>query len=102
MVGVSGLSPCDGNCAGGCCLRVSSLGLATLGGWGRKWVLAAPTSARGLAREGTQTALPTRQLGCLLTNKTVMILNQFGQKDFKLRRGLTCIPVTFDMLILWK
>lgn len=37
--------------------------------------------------------------GCFLTGETVTVLMQFGQKDFKLQRGLTCIPVTFDMLI---
>lgn len=45
---------------------------------------------------------PPPQPGCLLTDETVTVLKQFGQKDFKLRRDLPCIPVTFDMLILWK
>lgn len=42
---------------------------------------------------------PQPTLGCFLTSQVVMVLMHFGQKDFKLQRELTCIPVTFDMLI---
>lgn len=55
----------------------------------------------GPDRKGPWGALPA-PLGSLLTDATVTVLKQFGQKDFKLGRDLTCIPVTFDMLILWK
>lgn len=75
---------------------------ATLGGRGRKRVLAAQGGAGDFCGGEGSVGSPGPRPGCLLTDETVTVLKQFGQKDFKLRRDLTCIPVTFDMLILWK
>lgn len=89
-----GLSPCDGSGAGVCALvrgeLSGSLASARLGGRGRKRVLALPTRAGGFCgrlgagREGSTESPPPPRPGCLLTDETVTVLKQFGQKDFKL------------------
>lgn len=63
-----------------------------------QWVIFAEGWGPGRRGHGSPPCPP----GWLLADETVTVLKQFGQRDFKLGRDLTCIPVTFDMLILWK